>query len=63
MVFEGNIYIYFGGKLCCTTKILGDYADDKVQIGYYCYDSAVGCRWYIDISEDLPALPVGDEEA
>ncbi len=63
VVFEGNIYIYFGGKLCCTTKILGDYADDKVQIGYYCYDSAVGCRWYIDISEDLPALPVGDEEA
>ncbi len=55
LVREGRtLKVYLDGVLYRTNELNEEYADDKVQVGFFAWDAAEDASWNFEISEELP---------
>ena len=55
LVREGKtLKVYLDGVLYRTNELNEEYADDKVQVGFFAWDAAEDASWNFEISEELP---------
>ena len=55
LVRSGNtLNVYLDGALVRTNELNAEYADDKVQVGFFAWDVAEDASWNFEISETLP---------
>ena len=49
-----TLKVYLDGVLYRTNELNDEYADDKVQVGFFAWDTAKDASWNFEISEELP---------
>lgn len=55
LVRSGNtLKVYLDGVCVRTNELNAEYADDKVQVGFFAWDAAEDASWNFEISETLP---------
>ena len=55
LVRSGNtLKVYLEGVCVRTNELNEEYADDKVQVGFFAGDVVEGATWNFEISETLP---------
>ena len=55
LVRSGNtLKVYLEGVCVRTNELNEEYADDKVQVGFFAWDAAEDASWNFEISEELP---------